>query len=189
MKINTINRIAIYFSVLITTIFLSSCLDNDVPTAPAHEHEEPTKITLRFENANTPSSVFVYSYQVVEGSTEQPTVAISNLTSGIYKVSVQLFSNEEDITDEIFGEDKDDHFVFYQTSDGNNVQISYADNDVIDSNNNKVGKNTIWNITPGNSNVTVYLLHQPNNKNPNATSTSQLGGEIDLESKFSILVP
>ncbi|MDR3273145.1 MAG: hypothetical protein LBT29_06675 [Flavobacteriaceae bacterium] len=184
-KIALKTQIKIFLPLFLIGI-LTSCSNDDYHIEiPEGEHEEPVKIILNFESlpSNLKKS---YVYQVSDGETEPP-VTVINLTSGVYKVNIQFFSlNGDDLTDEIFDTDKDEHFVYFSKLNNSNVSIAYADDDATDSGGNKIGRKTIWTLTAGNTPQFVYLIHQPAVKDPNALSAGQLGGEIDLEAHFEV---
>ncbi len=171
---------------------LTSCSSHDdyldSAEIPDGEHEEPAKLVLNFQST-TSNLAKSYVYEVPEGTTEPVITQITNLPAGTYDVSVQMFAADgEDLTDEIFGHDKDEHFVYYSKVKNSNVNITYADDDVRDSNQVQIGKKTVWTLSQGESPQIVYLSHQPAVKNPNAVSIEQLGGEIDLEAHFNIKI-
>ncbi len=176
---------------LLTTGFIS-CSSNDdyldkVET-PEGDHEEPVKLVLNFQST-TSSLAKSYVYEVPEGTTEPVITQITNLPAGTYNVSIQMFAADgEDLTDEIFGHDKDEHFVYYSKINNSNVNITYAGDDVRDSNQIQLGQKTVWTLSQGESPQIIYLVHQPAVKDPNAPSVQQLGGEIDLEAHFNIKV-
>ena len=186
MKKNSIKtKIKLFLSLFLIGIVTSCSNDDYHVEVPEGEHEEPVKIVLNFQSL-TSDLEKSYVYQVSDGTTEPP-VTVINLPEGTYLVDIQLFAlNGDDLTDEIFGTDKDEHFMYFSKLNNSNVSISYADDDTTDSNGVKIGKKTIWTLTAGDSPQFVYLIHQPAVKDPDALSAAQLGGEIDLEAHFEV---
>ncbi|MXO32468.1 hypothetical protein [Apibacter sp. B2912] len=179
-------------TLLLVTIFSCSSHDRDdiLNSLPEHDHDEMSKVILQFRNSSDPNLIREYVYEVPEGSNEIPITDIS-LPTGTYNVEIKFYSQHEnhlhDVTDEIFIEDADDHFVFYQKVDSKGLSITYADHDNIDTLGRKLGHHTVWTVEDqAFSTVYIYLLHQPAKKDPEATSAALLGGEIDLEAHFNV---
>ncbi|MDR1877531.1 MAG: hypothetical protein LBQ84_07895 [Flavobacteriaceae bacterium] len=192
-KIKNIALLLATFTLVLTTTF--SCSSDDdkddiINKEPEHEHDEITKIILQFIDKTDTSIVHEFAYEAPEGTTVLPITDV-NLPAGTYDVEISFYSPHNDhfhnVTDDIFIDDADDHFVFYHKVNASGLDIVYADDDKVDTSGNKLGHRTIWTLSSGGkATVYIYLLHQPAQKDTNAISTSQLGGEIDLEAHFSL---
>ncbi|MGM5630886.1 hypothetical protein O2K51_08270 [Apibacter raozihei] len=181
------------FTILLS-LAITSCSSSDrndiTDSIPEHEHDEISKVVLQFREKNSPATIYEVTYEVPEGTTVLP-VADVNLPAGEYLVETHFYSPHDDhfhdVTDEIFIQDADDHFVFYQKLNTSNVSIVYADDDRIDTLGRKLGFKTVWTIQAGaTGQVYLYLMHQPAEKKQDAVSTDELGGEIDLEAHYKI---
>lgn len=194
ITIKIIRNLLTYFSVfLIIFIGFISCSSDDkydiINSIPEHEHEEISKIVLKFINLTDPTLVREFSYQVKEGTTELP-LTLVNIPAGTYNVETYFYSAHgdhiHDVTDEIFIEDAEDHFVYYQKLNNSQINIKYAAEDRVDAQGRKLGHKTLWNVPKEGGMVYLYLMHQSADKNPDAPSAGQLGGEIDIEAHFEI---
>ena len=90
----------------------------------------------------------------------------------------------EDITPEII-EEKDVHHVFYEFVGLNNLTITSADDDVIDTNGFGINLNTIWTTTAEESgDLKLYLIHEPQSKE--GSVRNDFGGEDDVIAEFEV---
>lgn len=90
----------------------------------------------------------------------------------------------EDVTPEII-EEKDVHHVFYEFVGLNNLTITSADDDVIDTNGFGINLNTIWTTTAEESGeVKLYLIHEPQSKE--GSVRNNFGGEDDVIAEFEV---
>lgn len=191
MKIKNLTFL-VTFTLLLSILLSCSSNDRDdiLNSLPEHDHDEMTKVILQFRNSLDPTLIREFVYEVPEGTTDVPVTNI-NLPSGTYNVEIKFYAQHDnhlhDVTDEIFIEDADDHFVLYQKLNSNGLNISYAENDNIDTLGRKLGHHTVWTVEDqALSTVYIYLLHQPAKKDPNTSSAALLGGEIDLEAHFNV---
>jgi hypothetical protein len=198
MKNTSYTKIRKTILLLTGIIFISmatfSCSSEDkddiINSVPDHEHDEISKIVLKFSDIADPSVIQEFIYEVPEGTTELPVTDI-NLPEGTYTAEINFYAPHGDhyhnVTDEIFMEDADDHFVFYQEIDSSGLTIAYAEDDRVDTLGRKLGYRTVWTLSQnGGGKIYIYLIHQPAKKDPNAPSAGQLGGEIDMEAHFNI---
>ena len=90
----------------------------------------------------------------------------------------------EDVTRKII-EEKDVHHVFYEFVGLNNLTITSADDDVIDTNGFGINLNTIWTTTAEESGeVKLYLIHEPQSKE--GSVRNNFGGEDDVIAEFEV---
>ncbi|MDR2121617.1 MAG: hypothetical protein LBP34_00695 [Flavobacteriaceae bacterium] len=195
IQTNIKNTIALFISFIFILTSAISCSDDDDSvvadiknSVPEHEHAEITKVVLKFTDAA--KKEYKFDYVAPEGTTTLPITEV-NVPAGTYDVEISFHYPHGDhfhsITDEVFIDDADDHFVLYQKIDGPKIDIVYADDDAIDTLGNKLGRYTTWTIS-GEGKVYIHLIHQPVKKDPNALSAAQLGGEIDLEAHFDVKI-
>lgn len=191
MKIKNFTFLVVLTLILTTILSCSSDdRDNILNSIPEHDHDEISKIVLRFRNSDDPNLIREFKYEVPDGNTEFPITDI-NLPRGTYEAEIKFYTihknHEHDVTDEIFIDDADDHFVLYQKVNSKGLNITYADSDKIDTLGQKLGYYTIWEVgEEAISKIYIYLLHQPAKKDPNVSSAALLGGEIDLEAHFNL---
>lgn len=193
MKIKNLNFL-VTFTLFLSTLLCCSSNDRDDirNSLPEHDHDEMTKVVLQFRNSLDPNLIREFVYEVPEGTTNVPITNI-NLPAGTYNVEIKFYAQHDhhlhDVTDEIFIEDADDHFVLYKKINSNGLSISYADNDNIDTLGRKLGHYTVWTVEDQSlTTVYIYLLHQPAKKDPDISSAALLGGEIDLEAHFDVSI-
>ena len=92
----------------------------------------------------------------------------------------------EDITPEII-EEKDVHHVFYEFVGLNNLTITSADDDVIDTNGFGINLKTTWTTKAEESgDVKLYLIHEPQTKE--GLVRNDFGGEDDVIAEFEVHV-
>jgi hypothetical protein len=90
----------------------------------------------------------------------------------------------EDITPEII-EEKDVHYIFYEFVGLNNLTITSADDDEIDTNEFGINLNTIWTTTAEESgDLKLYLIHEPQSKE--GSVRNDFGGEDDVIAEFEV---
>ena len=118
MKIKNFTFLVV-LTLILTTILSCSSDDRDdiLNSIPEHDHDEISKIVLRFRNSDDPNLIREFKYEVPDGNTEFPITDI-NLPRGTYEAEIKFYTihknHEHDVTDEIFIDDADDHFVLYR---------------------------------------------------------------------------
>lgn len=169
-------------SLLSLQLFLfSGCKEEEIPEEE-NEEELITTVALEFENTIS-GEVRTFEFRDTDGPggnepVDFDTIRLDNNSS--YHVHVSLLnesvSPSEDITTEV-EEEGVDHQLFYVTSGGLNLFISYDDED---ANGNPVGLHAMAATTDASTGTTtVTLKHQPGIKDGNI-----LTGDTDVEVIF-----
>lgn len=184
----TIKNLAI---VLFSTIYLTSCSNNDDPL-PVNEEEVITTVIATLTPNGGGTAVTLRSVDLDGDGPNAPTVTVSgslaaNTTyTGVMKVLNETESPAEDITLEILEEDEEHQFFFTVTN--TIATVAYADSD---GNGNPIGVQfTLATAAAGAGNVTITLRHEPVKMatGVSAGDITNAGGETDLEVTFSITV-
>ncbi|MDA9572190.1 hypothetical protein N9R44_02365 [Flavobacteriaceae bacterium] len=179
MKNNIVTMLGASFILL--TIF-ASCSKDDPELV--EEQELITAVELKFTSANTAAQTVRWTLDL----NSTPSIVLQSNTQ--YQVAVSFLDESdpadvEDITEEV-KEEADEHQLFYEFS-GVSLDFSSADSDVLDSNNNPLNVNSVWNTNAsGSGTVRLYLIHEPLTKN--SSNRSGFGGETDVEVDFTIVV-
>jgi hypothetical protein len=167
---------------LILLITISSC-SKDTPEV-VNEEELITTIELNFSTQGEPD-------QTVRWETEAANSAEIVLKSNTeYDVQITFLdesdpSDIENINAEII-EEADEHQVFYEFS-GVSVTYGQGTSDTLDSDQNPVYINSIWNTSDVNSGVVrVFLIHEPTTKS--STTRDGFGGETDVSVDIPIRI-
>ncbi|MBQ4819854.1 type 1 periplasmic binding fold superfamily protein [Aquimarina sp. MMG016] len=175
-----INKLAFIFS--IAFIFVS-CGDDDENPIVINEEETITTVKLTVTESGTTNS------QVYDWTTDsKDDITLASNTS--YNIKIQFLdesdpSNVEDITEEVILE-KDEHFVFYQTT-VNGLTFTSASDDTVDSGNISINISTDWSSTGAATGVIrAFLIHEPTTKTGN--DRDDFGGETDIEVDFNVSV-
>lgn len=185
MKLFLKPSLAILFA---ATVFMSTSCSNDDDPTPANEEELITTLTLTMVPRDGSATVTA-TYRDLDGDGGQaPTISNVTLAANkTYDVTVAVLDESktpaEDITEEV-KEEGDEHQFFYVVSNGMNLTVAYADEDV---NNNPIGIETI--MTTGEAspvrNLRVVLKHQPGQKNADSDIST---GETDVEVSFPVTI-
>ena len=188
MSKNIFKKIA--FIILI--LFIASC-DKDEPEE-IHEHEELSRVTLKVTNEHDSSDVTTYTFEVEDhdhdhsvSDTHDDHDEIELSANSSYLFEIRFYNDEdpskpEDITLEVI-EEKDEHHVFYELTDGANITVESGTGDTLDSNSNPLNLVTRWTTTAaGVADVEAYLIHDPTSKT--GTSRDDFGGATDVEIEF-----
>ena len=121
-----------------------------------------------------------------EGSNNSDIIFLTANTQ--YEVEI-IFLDEsdpgdiEDITEEV-KEEADEHQIFYQFSQLN-ISLEQSSSDTLDSNQNPLFVNSLWNTSEaGSGTVRVYLIHEPVTKS--SSTRDGFAGETDVTVDFPI---
>lgn len=174
-------------------IAFSSCSDDD-GNAPVVINEEEVITTVRVtltDEATLETKTFLYRDLDGDGP-EAPVVTADNLTANASYLGSIEFLNEletpvEDKTQEIIEEDEE-HQVFFVSAATLNTQVTYLD---ADANNNPLGVE--FRLTTGDAstgNLSVILIHDGDKFAEGASEgdITNVGGETDIESNFSVVI-
>lgn len=171
-------------------LFLASC-DKDEPEE-IHEHEEFSRAVITVTNEADQASV-VYTFAIEEhdhgdaGHDDEAHMEIELEANSSYLFAIRFYNDEdpnnpEDVTLEVIDE-KDEHLVFYEFTDGANITVESGPGDTLDSNSNPLNLVTRWTTTAaGVADVEAYLIHQPTSKT--GTTRNAIGGATDVEIEF-----
>ena len=173
-----------YVTIALVAFNFVACGDDD--PAPVNEEEVITTVKLSVQEAGAPSAT---EYTWTEDSQDDITL---NANSS-YNIKIQFLDESnpddvEDITAEVI-EEKDEHYVFYQTTAGN-LTFTNASDDTIDSDSVGINISTDWTTGAASSGIIkAFLIHEPTTKD--GTERDDFGGETDIEVDFnvSIVVP
>lgn len=171
---NALSAAAIFGSLF----FFNGCKDEE--TQP---EEVITTVKITFTNTNLGfSQTFIWKDLDGAGG-NNPTIDTIKLFNQVYGTSIEFLNESvspaEDITAEIRTE-SNDHLVVYETSDGSEFVIQ--DKDAAGKN---LGLQTkINSLTAGTGKtLKIKLLHQPDKNN-----ASNLGGDVDVEVVFPMVI-
>ena len=176
-------RIHLFLAVSVGVILASCKNDDDAAPEVINEEETITTVKLTVTESGTTTS---QEYTWKDGSGEDITLE-ANKT---YNASIEFLdesnpSDVEDITEEVI-EEKDEHFVFFQTTAGG-VTISSASDDIKDSDQTGINIKTDWATTDaGKGTIKAILILEPTTKTGN--SRADFGGETDIEVDFNVTI-
>ena len=168
---------------LLLSLIIISCSKDDEPE-PINEEELITTVQLTFKAAGTTDQIVRWR----EGSNNSDIITLAANTQ--YEVGIVFLdesdpSDIEDITEEV-KEEADEHQVFYEFSQLN-IGLEQSSSDTLDSNQNPVYINSLWNTSEvGSGTVTVYLIHEPVTKS--SSTRDGFAGETDVAVDFLITI-
>lgn len=195
-------------ALFIASILLTVSCSKDDPEE-IHEHEI-NKVVLHFTNTAESTDTFEVEWELEYDGEEHADDDehaheghIELAPNSTYSVEAEFYDTGEhdeasddhghdgdheeegeDITPEII-EEKDVHHVFYEFVGLNNLTITSADDDVIDTNGFGINLNTIWTTTDEESgDVKLYLIHEPQSKG--GSVRNDFGGEDDVIAEFEV---
>lgn len=169
-------------SLLSLQVFIfSSCKEEELPEEP-NEEELITTLILEFENTIS-GEVHTFEFRDTDGPGGSEPVDFDTIRlddNSSYHITVSLLNESvspaDDITVEVV-EEGVDHQLFYVTSGGLNLFISYDDED---ANGDPIGLHAMAATTDASTGTTtVTLKHQPDIKDGNI-----LTGDTDVEVIF-----
>ncbi|WP_299435675.1 type 1 periplasmic binding fold superfamily protein [uncultured Aquimarina sp.] len=177
----TINKLAALL--FLSTIVFTSCSSDDDNPAVINEEETITTVRLTvLESGTTAPEVYTWT------ESTQDAITLSANTTYNFKIEFLDESNPSDvdnITEEVIAE-KDEHFVFYETT-VSGLSFTNASDDTIDSNNIGINISTDWSSTDATTGIVrAFLIHEPTTKE--GDSRDDFGGETDIEVSFSVTV-
>ena len=178
--------IKIILAALTISFLATSCSSSD--PEPVNEEELITTLTLTL----TPQTGNVVTLKSVDldgaDGPNAPVITVSgNLAANMmYTGAVEVLNEAEnpaeDITIEVRAEANEHEFFYVSTVSG--IAISKTDTD---SNGNPLGIETSFTTgIAGTGSLTVTLKHEPTK--PNNNTTTDAGGETDVEATFSVTV-
>ncbi|MDA9586962.1 type 1 periplasmic binding fold superfamily protein [Flavobacteriaceae bacterium] len=165
---------------LLLSLLIISCSKDD--PEPINEEELITTVQLTFKSPGITDQTVRWQ----EGSNNSDIISLAANTQ--YEVEI-IFLDEsdpsdiEDITEEV-KEEADEHQVFYQFSQLN-ISLGQSSSDTLDSNQNPLYVNSLWNTSEaGSGTVRVYLIHEPVTKS--SSTRDGFAGETDVTVDFPI---
>ncbi len=170
-------------TIFIVSILASSCSNDDDNPGVVNEEETITTVKLSVtESGATTSQVYTWT------ESNQDAITLDANTSYNFKIQFLDESDPddvEDITEEVIAE-KDEHFVFYQTTVGG-VTFDNAPDDTIDTDDIAINISTNWSTTDAATGIIrAFLIHEPTSKS--GDSRDDFGGETDIEVDFNVTV-
>jgi hypothetical protein len=180
-------NVKILATVILATLSLASCSDDDDLPEVINEEEVITTMTITLVPDNDGASVILKTQDLDGDGPDEPVVTSGKLVAGVtYDGSIELLNEletpAEDITLEVIEEDLD-HQIFYTIASDLGVTI---DNVNLDSEGNLLG--TEFKLTAGAASsglLTFTLRHEPTKPN---TGLEDAGGETDIEVSFNVEV-
>ncbi len=176
-------RVHKLFSILLIVSIFASCSDDDDNPVVINEEETITTVKLSVTESG---STTTQEYEWTESSKDD--IVLKANTS--YNIKIQFLDESnpndvEDITEEVIAE-KDEHFVFYQTT-VSGLTFDNASDDTIDTNNVAINISTDWSSGDAATGVIrAFLIHEPTSKT--GDSRDDFGGETDIEVDFDVTV-
>ncbi|WP_378186156.1 hypothetical protein ACE939_13675 [Aquimarina sp. W85] len=174
-----------HFATLTSIIlFFAACSSDDDLPEVINDEETITTVKLTLTTVGSGET-----QTVIWTKDNEETITLDQDSS--YEVSIQFLDESdpndvEDITEEVI-EEKDEHFVYFETTT-ENLTIQSSEEDVIDSNNKAINLITTWQ-TPAVSStgiVKAFLIHEPLTKT--GEKRDDFGGETDIEVSFDVVV-
>jgi hypothetical protein len=180
-------NVKILATVILATLSLASCSDDDDLPEVINEEEVITTMTITLVPDNDGASVILKTQDLDGDGPDEPVVTSGKLVAGVtYDGSIELLNELEtpadDITLEVIEENLD-HQIFYTIASDLGVTI---DNVNLDSEGNLLG--TEFKLTAGAASsglLTFTLRHEPTKPN---TGLEDAGGETDIEVSFNVEV-
>ena len=167
---------------LLLSLLIISCSKED--PEPINEEELITTVQLTLKSPGITDQIVRWQ----EGSNNSDIISLAANTQ--YEVEI-IFLDEsdpsdiEDITEEV-KEEADEHQVFYEFSQLN-IGLEQSSSDTLDSNQNPVYINSLWNTSEvGSGTVRVYLIHEPVTKS--SSTRDGFAGETDVTVDFPIII-
>ncbi|GAA4276088.1 type 1 periplasmic binding fold superfamily protein [Aquimarina mytili] len=170
-------------SIIFIVSILASCSDDDDNPIVINEEETITTVKLSVTESGTTTT---QEFEWTESS--QDDITLKANTS--YNIKIQFLDESnpndvEDITEEVIAE-KDEHFVFYETTVGG-LTFDNASDDTVDANNVGINISTDWSAGDAATGVIrAFLIHEPTSKT--GDSRADFGGETDIEVDFNVTV-
>lgn len=181
-------NVKILATVILATLSLASCSDDDDLPEVVNEEEVITTMTVTLVPDNGGTTVTLKTQDLNGDGSVEPTISISgDLVAGVtYNGSIELLneteSPAEDITEEVKEGDLD-HQFFFTVGSGLDITTAYSD---FDSEDNPLGiEFTLTTGTASAGLLTFTLRHEPTKPN---TGLEDAGGETDIEAIFDIVV-
>lgn len=182
------------FAALFLSATFTACKKDDKNPAP-EEQELITTIRLTLVNAANATDVKTYTYKVENGfsSTSPGTVVADTLKlqpGAVYNTSILVLNEKanpvEDITSEILSE-KDEHLFLLNSAPANGAGSVAFSNGATDDNGKPFNiTGTLTAGAAGSGNLSLYLMHQPTDKNGATPATS--GGETDVAAVYPVRI-
>lgn len=189
----------ILFSLVVTV----GCSEDDDHDHDHNDEEVINQVVLTFTPSAGGSSISATWFDSDGEGTANPTIETIDLDANTeYDLSITLAntlgSEDEDVTEEIEGEDDEHMFFFEFTADlfSNPTGNGNADNrtdplnyDDMDENGFPVGLSTVWttgDATTSAGNFGVILQHQPDGLKTADSNTTVGGTDIDIDFPINI---
>lgn len=178
----TIKLLAVLF---IATLTFTSCSDDETPEE-VHEEEVITTMNITLTSGDEIITISSVDLDGDAGS-DLPDITGGTLQANTtYTASIELLneteSPAENITEEVEEEGEDHQFFF--TSSDDSLTFTYDDED---TSGNPIGIDfSVTTNAAGSITMTVILKHEPTK--PNDGTSTDAGGETDIEVSFPITV-
>jgi hypothetical protein len=182
-------------SIVLLSIVLSSCTNDNTEITPVNEVEYITTVTAVFKSQNGGSDV-VLEFKDLDGEgANSPIITTSPFQQNKTYLGSVTFKNEllspaQDITPEILDEALE-HQLFYQVT-GNLNPLAYATNKTnYDQNGKPIGLQSVFKTDGAASGILrLTLRHGPNKNAPEVASGNikNAGGATDVQVDFPITV-
>ncbi|WP_025742144.1 hypothetical protein [Aquimarina pacifica] len=176
-----------FFKLVVPAIFLLcvsiSCSDDDDNPDAINEEETITTVLLVVTEEGT-TNVDTYTWT----ESDQDDIVLD--ADSTYNFKIQFLDQSdptdvEDITEEVI-EEKDEHFVFYETTTSG-LTFASASDDTIDSDSVAINISTDWETGDATTGIIrAYLIHEPTTKT--GSSRDDFGGETDIEVDFNVTI-
>ena len=190
-KINFMKTSKFFIAAMVCLSAFTSCSNDDDTPEPPNEEEVITDVTLTLvNNADAADSVELKSVDPDgEDGPLSPTVTVTgNFTAGAtYTATVDIYNSieDEDITEEVVGDEPDEHFFIYAI-DGLDIDFSRSANDVVRADGNSLGYQTTWVANAASSGtITLQLFHESETVNDDNEFGTQTGGSTDIDITFT----
>jgi hypothetical protein len=184
------NSQSILSLLLISTLFIASCNDDD----PTPENPEELITTLLIHVVpHSGGTQQTFQFLDLDGDGGNPPIIIGGTLAANSEYHATLMLQDgtvdppEDINEEILAEDEAHQFFF--SFKGIDVTHAYDD---MDSNGNPIGIVNTWmtGATPGTGTLSVVLRHEPNKSGVGVADgdITNAGGDTDIEVTFPVII-
>lgn len=174
--------------VLFAAFIISSCRNGDdaVPE-DVFEHDEIGKVVLTV--TNKADATDVQTVNVISGVADNHIHLVAGNTYST-ELDFQIKHGDHYDSSEEIEEEKDHHFITYALADAN-FTVLRAANDIVRTDNQKIGLKTEWTVNSvlSTGKVNIKLIHNPTSVNQDYPSASnQLGQTQGGESDVDIVI-
>lgn len=190
LNLNFMKTSKLFLSALFCLTLITSCSDDDTPTAVLEE-ELITDVVLTFVNEADASNTVVMSSispDGQDGASTQTVVGDFN-ANATYSLNIAITNTSENPADDVLNDDiipeADEHFFTYGV-DAINLTVTRDEDDIAGPDDSKLGVNTTWVAgSASTGSVQIVLTHEPETVNDTNELGTVTGGSQDINIRFT----